>query len=157
MEAANCWVRAPPRLSALWCVRDHRTMSGRCVTQGTSTTSRHWVNLTIYLLGCRFWWSGLTACVCFNMSFLLRKVEDVTTISKQQSLTLPWAWLPFCARLMYVHIFGDVHIDLFWIVYSFFFDMYIGLAGYLTKDVLYIQLFFVLDIVFFVLDIGLNW
>ena len=34
----------------------------------------------------RFWWSGLTA-FFFNMSFLFRKVEDVTTISKSQSLT----------------------------------------------------------------------
>jgi len=36
------------------------------------------------MLGCGFWWSGLTA---FKMSFLLRIVEDVTTISKSQSLT----------------------------------------------------------------------
>jgi len=39
------------------------------------------------MLGCGFWWSGLTAFFSFNMSFLLRKVEDVTTISKSQSLT----------------------------------------------------------------------
>jgi len=38
------------------------------------------------MLCCGFWWSGLTA-FFFNMSFLLRKIEDVTTISKSRSLT----------------------------------------------------------------------
>ena len=35
------------------------------------------------MLGCGFWWSGLTAFLFFNMSFL---VEDVKTTSKPQSL-----------------------------------------------------------------------
>ena len=37
------------------------------------------------MLYCGFWWSGLLFSFC--MSFLLRKVEDVMTISKSQSLT----------------------------------------------------------------------
>jgi len=39
------------------------------------------------MLGCGFRWSGLTAFFSFNMSFLLTKVEDLSTISKLQSLT----------------------------------------------------------------------
>ena len=34
------------------------------------------------MLGCGFGWSGLTTFFSFGMSFLLRKVKDVTTISK---------------------------------------------------------------------------
>jgi len=49
------------------------------------------------MLGCGVWWSGLTAFIAFDMSFLLRKVEDVTTIGKTHPATIRWG-LPRTGR-----------------------------------------------------------
>ena len=61
---------------------EYRSNKAQYTCKPYSCTKLH---LSIYMLGCWFWWSRLTALLYFKMFFLLRKV-DVTTISNPQSL-----------------------------------------------------------------------
>jgi len=112
------------------------------------------VHLSIYMLGCRLWWSGPTAFFSFNMSFLLRKVEDVTTISKSQSLTsvsIKRLHLESSKRNYYIISFtsdnkSNLHSSCFWICTYIFMNIevvwlyvFVCICTYTCKFILNLQ------------------